>query len=65
MIIIFHDKVVVFVVVVALFYMSFVPAACYVVHLYSGSNLLFIRLSHSELCRKNIFKVRLLLSQVC
>ena len=64
--IIFHDKVVVvFVVVVVLFYMSFVPAACYVVYLYSGSNPLFIRLSHSELCRKNIFKVRLLLSQVC
>ena len=51
MIIIFHDKVVVVVfVVVVLFYMSFVPAACFVVYLYSGSNLLFIRLFHSELC---------------
>ena len=47
MINIIHDKVVV---VVVLFYMSFVPAACYVVYLYCGSNLLFIRLSHSELC---------------
>ena len=47
MINIFHNKVVV---VVVLFYISFVPAACYVVYLYIGSILLFIRLSHIELC---------------
>ena len=47
MINIFHNKVVV---VVVLFYISFVPAACYVVCFYIGSILLFIRLSHIELC---------------